>query len=271
MTGDSRNSTYDLIAEFYDEDMGRNNSGKDIAFYLDRALMVNGPILELGCGTGRITLPLIHHGCRVDALDISEPMLQRLERKAQSQLNADERQRLSLHCMDMRELALGRKYPLIICPFSAFTYLVEEEDQRIALRKILEHLEQDGRFILDVFVPHFAELALPDDHLYFDYRRELQNGMVLEREKTIAKDLTRQINTVRRTYRFLDPDGSLLRTVTTEERIRYRFHNEMVLLLQNQGFEVVEQFGDFESHPFEYHAAMMVFVCSASPNSRRDR
>ena len=258
---------YDLIADFYDEDMGRNNPGKDVSFYLDRATRVSGSILELGCGTGRITLPLVNQGCCVDALDASKPMLRVLERKAEQQLSVSERQRLTLHWMDMRDLKLEKKFPLILCPFSAFTYLVEDEDQDQALRRIVDHLESGGAFILDAFVPHYEELVLPDEHVYFDYRRQLENGLVLEREKTIAKDLTRQINVVRRTYRFLGADGSVLKTVTTEERIRYRFRNEMVLLLQDHGFEVVEQYGDFEGRPYAYRAAMMVFVCKKEPSA----
>lgn len=253
--------SYDLIAEFYDEDMGRSNPGRDVLFYLDRAARVSGPILELGCGTGRITLPLVSHGCCVDALDASMPMLRELERKAERQLNMDERQRLALHWMDMRDLKLERKFALILCPFSAFTYLVEEEDQSRTLRQIFDHLESDGVFILDTFVPHYEDLVLPDDHVYFDYRRPLEGGVILEREKTIAKDRVRQINVVRRTYRFLGADGSVLKTVATEERIRYRFRSEMVLLLENHAFEVIEQYGDFEGGPYDYRAAMMVFVC----------
>ncbi len=259
-------SSYDLIAEFYDEDMGRNNSGRDIAFYLERAGRAGGPILELGCGTGRITLALVSRGFSVDALDISEPMLRELEKKA-ARLSESDRQRLTLLRLDMRELKLDKKFALILCPFSAFTYLVEEEDQSRALRKIGEHLESSGTFILDTFVPHYEDLLFPDDRVYFDYRRQLANGLILERDKTIAKDLTRQINTVRRTYRFIGGDGSVLRTVRTEERIRYRFRSEMVLLLQNHGFEVVEEYGDFEGRPYDYRAAMMVFVCRPKQGS----
>jgi SAM-dependent methyltransferase len=257
-------SPYDLIAEFYDDDMGRNNPGKDIAFYLDRALRAGGSTLELGCGTGRITIPLINHGCRVDALDASEPMLHELKHKAERLLDSNSRQRLNLHWMNMRDFELGKKFPLIICPFSAFTYLVDEEDQVRTLRKILDHLEPHGLFILDVFVPHYEDLALPDDHVYFDYRRRLENGMILEREKTILKDRTRQINTVRRAYRFLQPDGSVQKILKTEERIRYRFHNEMLLFLKGRGFDVLEEYGDFEAGPYDYSAAMMVFVCKAA-------
>ena len=264
MTAGPSISPYDPIAEFYDEDMGRNNPGKDISFYLDRATRVSGPILELGCGTGRITLPLVSHGCCVEALDASMPMLRELERKAERQLSVGERQRLTLHWMDMRDLKLEKRFALILCPFSAFTYLAEEEDQSRALRKILDHLEADGVFILDTFVPHYEDLVLPDEHVYFDYRRQLENGVVLEREKTIAKDLTRQINIVRRTYRFLGADGAALKTVTTEERIRYRFRGEMVLLLENHGFEVTEQYGDFEGRPYHHRATMMVFICKKS-------
>lgn len=252
---------YDLIASFYDEDMGRNNPGKDLLFYLARAGRTSGPVLELACGTGRITLPLVSQGSYVDALDASLPMLHELARKAQRLLTDEARQRLALHWMDMRDWRLQKKFALILCPFSAFTYLVEEEDQARALQIILDHLEPDGLFILDCFVPHYEDLALPDGHVYYDYCRQLENGMVLERRKTIKKDLTRQLNLVCRTYRFMAPDGSLMKTITTEETIRYRFHAELALLMQHHGFQIVEEYGDFEGHAYEYSSATVVFIC----------
>ncbi len=251
--------SYDLIAAFYDEDIGRNNPGRDIPFYVARA-SAGGPVLELACGTGRITLPLVQHGSRVDALDASLPMLRKLRRKAASQLTDEERVRLRVHWMDMRELNLEKKFALILCPYSAFTYLVEDKDQARALRGIFDHLEHDGLFILDTFVPHYEDLVLPDEHIYRDYRRELNSGCVLEREKTIKKDLTRQINVVRRTYRFIWPDGTLRKTVFTEEKIRYRFHAEMALLLQHHGFQILEEYGDFEGNDYSYSSSVMVFV-----------
>jgi SAM-dependent methyltransferase len=255
---------YDAIAEFYDEDIGRNNPGLDIRFYGERASRVAGQrVLELACGTGRITLPLVRKGLTVDALDGSFPMLQRLEAKARAQLSAEELERLAWHWSDMRDFELGKQFDIILCPFSGFTYLVEDADQRRMLQRVRMHLAPGGLFLMDVFVPHYKDLLMPDGHVYHDYRRHLDNGMILERDKTIQKDLTRQVNVVRRTYRFLNGSGEVLRTVCTESTIRYRFRSEMKLLLESEGFDVVEEIGDFEGKPYSYSASMMVFVCKS--------
>jgi SAM-dependent methyltransferase len=255
--------SYDSIAEFYDDDMGRNNPGLDIRFYVDRALRAGRSVLELACGTGRITLPLVQQGLTVDALDGSLPMLQQLENKARARLSPEELGRLAWHQANMREFSFGKRFDAILCPFSGFTYLVDEGDQRKMLRCVRSHLAPGGVFLLDTFVPHFKDLLLPDDHVVFDYRRRLDNGLILERWKTIQKDLTRQVNIVRRTYQFSNDDGEVLRTVCTESITRYRFRTEMVLLLESEGFEIIEQYGDFAGRPYSYDASMMVFVCAA--------
>jgi SAM-dependent methyltransferase len=252
---------YDAIAEFYDEDMGRNNPGLDIRFYAERASRAGRRVLELACGTGRITLPLVRQGLEVDAVDGSLPMLQQLEAKARAELSPEELGRLAWHWSNMRDFEFGKKFDAILCPFSGFTYLVEDADQLQMLRRVRAHLAPAGVFLLDTFVPHYEDLLMPDDHIYHDYRRRLEKGGMLEREKTIQKDLTKQINIVRRTYRFLNDSGELQRTVCTESTIRYRFRNELKLFLESEGFELIEEYGDFEGKPYSYSASMMVLVC----------
>jgi SAM-dependent methyltransferase len=253
--------SYDLIAGLYDEDMGRNNDGKDVGFYADCAARVPGPVLELACGTGRISLPLIKRGCQVHALDASLPMLKELTRKAELLLSEEEKSRLHIYWNDMRDWDLTRKFSLILCAYSAFTYLVNDEDQASALRRVYSHLTHGGLFVLDTFIPHYEVLLLPDSHVFFDYQRHINGGILLERQKTIQKDLTHQINVITRTYRMLSSDGEPQSTLVTKERIRYYFHGELVTLLQSHGFEVLEQYGGFERHPYDYRESMMVLIC----------
>src|SRR3982750_890071 len=75
-------STYDRIARFYDVDMAQNMRFDDVAFYAHQCARANGRVLALGCGNGRILLPLLERGIDVVGLDASAPMLVELRRKA---------------------------------------------------------------------------------------------------------------------------------------------------------------------------------------------
>ena len=228
---DSPAAAFDIIAEFYDDDMGRTNPGDDIVFYTKHALAGSGPVLELGCGTGRISLPLVRAGCQVAGIDVSRRMLEALRCKADALLTSPERPQLKVFCADMRAFELHTRFPTVICPFSAFNYLVEDRELESALACIRKHLAPGGSFVLDTFVPDPAVLARPDDYVYLDYRRTRPDGTVLQREKRIRKNLSEQVNLVERTYTLLTSDGSLLRRVVTRERIRYFYPTQLTSLL----------------------------------------
>jgi SAM-dependent methyltransferase len=252
--------SYDVIAEFYDDDMGRNVGGEDVAFYVDRCAAAGGPVLELGCGTGRITLALVRAGNAVVGIDASEPMLERLRAKADSILAPAERARLESHHADMAALDLGRRFARVICPYSAFTYLVEPERRARALAGVRRHLAPDGRFILDVFVPDRRIEALSADHVHLDYRRTLGDGTVLERSKTIRR-AEPGVNVIARQYTFFDRGGTVRERVETVDRIRVYEPDELRRELEAHGFEVVEALADFLSGPWTAETKMAAFVC----------
>lgn len=251
--------SYDLIAEFYDDDMGRNVGGEDVAFYVDRCAAAGGPVLELGCGTGRITLALVRAGTTVVGVDVSVPMLERLRVKAES-LAPAERARLAWQRADMASLDLGRRFARVICPYSAFTYLVEAEPRALALAGVRRHLAADGRFIVDVFVPDRRIEALPADHVHRDYRRTLGDGTVLERTKTIRRAAP-GVNVIARQYTFVDRDGAVLQRVETVDRIRVYEPDELRRVLETHGFEIVEALPDFRPGPWTAETKMAAFVC----------
>lgn len=253
--------SYDKIAEIYDEDMGKNESGEDIVFYVQQCLSAQAPILELGCGTGRITLPLIKAGLEVVGIDASLPMLQQLQRKATEQLSILEQMRLHYCQMDMSACAFNTHFAFILCPFSAFLYLVDKSAQTETLANIRSHLAPNGLFILDVFVPNLQMMALPDDHVFHDYERTLADGTVLKRTKTIQKTAIPNVNIITRHYYFLDKAGKEKRTITTKEQIHYYFPNELKNLLQQNGFEVLQVWGNFREQPCDEKTRMAVIIC----------
>jgi SAM-dependent methyltransferase len=253
--------SYNQIAEIYDDDMGRNVPGEDITFYVQQCSFAQAPILELGCGTGRITLPLVKSGLEVVGIDISLPMLQQLQRKATKQLSTVEQMRLHYCQMDMSACAFNAHFAFILCPYSAFTYLVDQSSQAKTLANIRSHLVPNGLFILDVFVPNQRIMMLPDDYIFHDYQRTLADGTVLKRTKTIQKTAISGINIINRHYYFLDSAGKEQKKITTTDRIRYYFPNELQNLLQNNGFEVIQVLGDFREQPCDENSGMAVMIC----------
>ena len=241
---------YDAIAEFYDHDMGRNADGRDVIWYREFCLAAAadrpGPVLELGCGTGRITLPLAEAGVAVIGIDLSLPMLLVLQRKAAAQQAAlPGVPRPLVLAMDMARPALDGRFAAVLCPFSAFTYLLDDGDRRAALAFVRRVLAPGGRFAMDVFLPDPALEDRAAQQEVFDYRRELPQGGWLERHKTIATRVRPGINRIRRRYTFLAPDGAVQHELHTESHQRACQPAELRQLLHEAGFASVRLAGDF--------------------------
>ena len=241
---------YDAIAEFYDLDMGRNADAGDIVYYraacLTRCTGGEGRVLELGCGTGRITLALCEAGLAVVGIDKSAAMLRVLRRKARDRQIA--RPPL-LAAMDMAQLGLRGGFDAVLCAYSAFTYLVEDDDRARALAAIRNALADAGRLILDVFVPD-PQVEDRAGEEVFDYRRQLGDGGWLERRKTLLRDAPAGVNRIRRRYTFLAQDGGCPSELVTESRQRSYRPQQLLEVLRRAGFRIVATAGDFTGAPF---------------------
>ncbi len=230
---------YDLIADFYDEDMGRNNDGRDVAWYVGQAKRAAAahrlPVLELGSGTGRITLPLAQAGLDVIALDRSAAMLAVLARKAAEQA-------LSVRRLvaDIADLPLTGPFSAVLCPYSAFCYLVDESRRSRALARIRAVLPAAAPLLLDVFIPD-PELDLSSTLPRADYHRSLPAGpwdpaTTVTRSRRVTRAGAMGVNRIERRYRFLDAAGTLLREVSTESRQRPYEPGVIRTVLEAAGF-----------------------------------
>ncbi|HLF71311.1 MAG TPA: class I SAM-dependent methyltransferase [Dehalococcoidia bacterium] len=150
------------VAEAYDRDLGRqSDTVDDIPFYVElaREASVRGEkVLELGCGTGRVTIPIAEAGVGVAGLDSSPAMLEIARSKAPDASNPRWVE------ADMRDFDLGERFGLIIIPFRSFQHLLTEPDQLACLERVREHLLPGGRFALNIFNPdpRLLELAKRD-------------------------------------------------------------------------------------------------------------
>lgn len=229
--------SYDAIAEVYATDMGQSMPFDDVGWYRTLCLAHDGPVLELGCGTGRILLELLAAGVDACGADRSLPMLQRLRRDAAARGLAMPR----LLQMDLRATALRGRYGVILLPYSLITYLVDGEQAARLLRELAALLAEDGRLVLDAFVPQ-PVTSFSDYRL--DYRRAHAGGW-LERRKRIAAQAD-GCNRIERWYRVLGADDALREEFHTDETIRPYAPAQLRALAQAAGLAVEREVADYD-------------------------
>ncbi len=243
---------YATMADFYDNIYGPRT--QDVAFYVTMAHELQGPILEVGCGTGRITLPVIEAGREIHGVDASPSMLRRLRQKLANRPESLSR----IHQGDMRNFVLEKKFMQVFVPFRAFLHMDTIEDQLTALQNFHKHLLHEGRLIIDIFAPLYRllsqeqrRISLPAQHLP-DGRIITVADHATYSHRDQRLDVERHIDTV-----FLD--GTLKRRIE-HFHLRYIFRYEMELLLRQAGFRLETVYGDFERRPYDYHSGEMIFV-----------
>src|SRR5437899_11106262 len=243
-------SLYDsFIADYYDESPIVKGRLQDVAFYRNAVRDFGDPILELGCGTGRITMALAEAGKRITGLDLSGRMLERAVKK-RAALRVEARERVHFVQGDMTKFDLGEKFRLIIIPFRPFQHLLEVRQQMDCLECVRKHLKPDGRLILDVFQTD-AERMQDPVHMREKLLTEYQTGegrKVRISERVAAFHRAEQRNDVEMIYSVEHPDGRKERLVFAWP-LRYFFRYEVEHLLTRCGFQVSREYGDFDRTP----------------------
>jgi SAM-dependent methyltransferase len=155
-----RHDDYGFVAELYDYVVPYRTRA-DIDFFVEAAQVSGGPVLEVGCGTGRILIPTARAGIDVVGLDSSATMLQVCRTRLLNEPDAV-RTRVRLIHADMRSFDLAQTFNLVTLPFRPFQHLTTVEDQLSCLASIHRHLAAGGRLILDLFNPSLEALVRND-------------------------------------------------------------------------------------------------------------
>jgi SAM-dependent methyltransferase len=238
---------YDLIYSWHTE---------DLPFYLGRAKQARGPVLEAGCGTGRVLIPAAQAGVDIDGIDIHPGMVAVLERKAAA---------LGLHphvvVADMRDFAMPRRYALVMIPFRAFMHLVTTEDQLRALRCVHKHLQPGGALVMNLFFPSFELLLRPEGVEHVD--REFphpETGLPMVMASKHWVDRIAQTVRSEREVTESDARGYIAATHRDAFTVRWTWKSEMELLLRAAGFQRFEVNGGFDGRAFTTHTDEMVWT-----------
>ena len=233
----------------------------DVPFYVEQAVASGGPVLELGCGTGRVSLAMAEAGVEVTGVDLSPRMLEVVRRKADSR---DLAERCYFHQGDMRSLQLGRQFPLAVMPFRSFQSMLTVADQRQALVNAKAHLAPGGLLVLDTFAPDLRMLA-DDDPTPFHVRDVPQpdTGHTFVVWGQNSWDHEAQTNQARLIIEELDPQREVLRRLYRDFTVRYTFRYEMQYLLEACGFAVEALYGGFDWDPVTDDSEDLVWLARA--------
>jgi ubiquinone/menaquinone biosynthesis C-methylase UbiE len=250
MTDPSEFEEYATSAEFYDHVVPYQERS-DVRFFVEAAQERGGPVLEVGCGTGRVLIPTARAGIDIVGLDISTHMLSVCRERLKSE-SAEVQDRIELVQGDMRAFNLPHRFKLVTLPFRPFQHLTTVDDQLACLRCIRHHLLQGGRLILDLFNPSLTSLT--SDNVGQEQGEEPEFSMpdgrrVVRCSKIVARDYFNQINQVELIYYVTHTDGRTERLVHAFP-MRYLFRFEAEHLLARAGFAVEALYADYDKSPY---------------------
>jgi SAM-dependent methyltransferase len=252
---------YDAIASYYD--VGMAGFDDDLSLYFGIAKRNGGSILELGCGTGRLTQPLSAAGFEVIGIDRSAQMLDR----ALERLSGPAGPRLIRGTMIAPPLK--RKFSLIIVAIDTFLHLESQEEQIACLSASRQLLDEGGTIVVDLpspSAPGWEDWSAGMRPIVPVWSARLEDGSRVDKFSTFATDPSAQTHDVTEFYDRVLPDGMLQRT-SVEYALRFVFPAELELLLRIAGLRLVDRYGDYELGPFTAGSERLIGVAAAAPSN----
>ncbi|MBM4167006.1 MAG: class I SAM-dependent methyltransferase [Ignavibacteria bacterium] len=239
-------------------DQRYRNLVEDIPFLVRQVEKSGTPVLELGCGTGRILFPLAEKKFSVTGIEVSHAMLKRAKQKAKEK-------KLSVELMqgDCCNFSLGKKFQTILLSFNFIAHLRDNNRFAACCSCIQKHLAQGGKVIIDYINPDVLALAIANRRIenVVEYPHPEKKGIV---KVSVSNnyDAATQINHIYWHYTFEGEEEECIDDV----QMRIYFPLELDAFLQFNGFTIEEKYGNYDESPFISSSPKQLFVCSLERN-----
>ena len=253
--GQEGHEGWDEYAPFYDWENARTLGRRDVPFWRTLALQSDGPVLELGCGTGRISIPLARAGASLVGIDRSDAMLARASQRIR-------RGRLTRHARllrgDIRSLPFrASTFPLVIAPYGVLQSLLRERDLAATLQAVARVLKPRATFGIELV----ADLPSWDEYkkrISLSGWRGGRRGAHVTLVETVRQDRARRLTIF--DQQFIERRGSHRRTHTFSLTFRTLSVPQMIRRLEKAGFEISALLGDYRGGPWDPRADVWMIL-----------
>jgi SAM-dependent methyltransferase len=249
---------YDQIAHYYD--LSHAELTADLPLLLQMAQAANGAILELGCGTGRILLPLAQAGYQVTGLDNSAAMLARLRHKLVTEPQTVQ-ERITIFPGDMTNFDMGNgRFALTIIPYNTLLHL-QPRQVRQTLVCVSQHLADNGRLLIDLANP-FAIAQTPNDRMVTLERTftDPATGHIVAQFASNWLDDDKQRLHITWLYDASPANGGTIQRTIAQFDYHYLFPHQLEMLLRETGFQLQEIWGDYNQCPFDEDSPRLILL-----------
>lgn len=235
---------------------GRN---EDFSFWIDQANLCGGPVLELACGTGRITIALAQAGFDLTGIDNADGMLKEARRKS-TEAGVD----IQWAKADMRDFNLNEVFSLIILPANTLCHLLDLGDFEACMASVRKHLAPNGRFVIDVFAPKMELLVnKPGERFPFsEYDDPDGRGRIIVTESYVYESDT-QIKWIK-THASIPGEAA---EIEGELNIRMYFPQELDALIKYNGFVIENKYGSYDQTDFDTESEKQLVICRLEERS----
>lgn len=254
---------YREIAELYD--LEHSGFDEDTETLVNFAQAIGGPVLEAGCGSGRLLLPLAEAGLHVTGIDTSEPMLDRARRLIARHDIGD---RVTLVDADMRAMdeAPGGPFELVIFSLNSLMHLETQRDQRAALDAARRALAPTGQIIIDLMNPTMDQVSYLLEGVHFEGTWTLEDGSIIDKWSHREASGRPQVLDTLIWYDRTFPDGRLTRTRTAFP-LRYIHAPELALMLELAGFVDSLFYGSYDLDPYDPESERLLVTARVDATS----
>lgn len=250
-----KNIDFDEVAQLYDTYV---QSDFDLKFWKDEIGLPSGYVLELMCGTGRISIPLIKQGVKLYGLDYSKELLNKFQEKVNKS-----KIKVKLIHGDARNFNIREKFAYIFIGCHSLSEILDNNEKLLLLKSVKKHLSDDGIFLFSLYNPEFRIEQLEKNKIISSEYNYGDEGKTLYFHfKLLSLDKKTNIVKAEQEYHICK-NGETLKRFSMNIMFHLITKSEIELLLSLAGFKICTIFGDYQKNSYNSKSNFMIYRCQS--------